>query len=230
MKRNFLLPSIFLAALSQGTTIDSRAASEWVDNDLHGLVYVEHFPWVYAHGDWIYMTGDNPSVSNEWSFVVEKGWYWANATAFGTMVFSAFPGEWGVMDGPSFTNLLRGRPITLPRLDLFPANLTGGPFEVEETAVVGGELQLRVSFTGGCEPHLFFLATDGEVMESNPPRIRFSLTHNANGDVCEMLVKEELHFDLSDLMESWKARYDAPIIFEVNAGKPWGTVDVKWDF
>lgn len=82
-----------------------------------------------------------------------------------------------------------------------PANWD--PFHISEWTIVGDTLELTVNYGGGCKAHEFALYWDGSFLESAPPQVRLTLSHNANGDLCEALPSETLRFDLRSLSSSW---------------------------
>lgn len=68
-------------------------------------------------------------------------------------------------------------------------------------------LKLSVSYGGGCKEHEFALIITNNFMESNPVQINVLLSHNANDDLCEAYLTEELLFDLTPLKETWQQTY-----------------------
>ena len=69
-----------------------------------------------------------------------------------------------------------------------------------------GLLQINVTFSGGCEKHVFDLIGMTSFMESNPVQVNVVLSHN-NTDPCDSIVNESLTFDLSPLKELWQQYY-----------------------
>ncbi len=63
-------------------------------------------------------------------------------------------------------------------------------------------LALVVSYGGGCASHDFALYWDGTSLLSVPGRVQLSLLHNANGDLCEAILTDSLHFDLTGIQDS----------------------------
>lgn len=70
-------------------------------------------------------------------------------------------------------------------------------FLIKSAEVVGQQLHIDVSYSGGCEGHVFELFTDGFLMKSLPPRQSFFLKHYANKDACKALIDETVVFDLT---------------------------------
>ena len=62
-------------------------------------------------------------------------------------------------------------------------------------------LKLFVQYSGGCEDHEFLLIGPNGFLESMPVQINVLLSHNANNDLCEAYLSEELMFDLKPLKE-----------------------------
>lgn len=68
---------------------------------------------------------------------------------------------------------------------------------IKSAEVIGQQLHIDVSYSGGCEGHVFELFTDGFLMKSLPPKQSFFLKHYANKDACEGVIEETIVFDLS---------------------------------
>jgi hypothetical protein len=98
----------------------------------------------------------------------------------------------------------------VPYVDLYLSNydsLARDPVYLHEAFVDGDCLQIKLSFSGGCQEHTIDLArmhpwTAGS---SNVPT--FEIRHNANGDMCEASFTEELRFDLSPLRTEGKTEF-----------------------
>jgi hypothetical protein len=73
-------------------------------------------------------------------------------------------------------------------------------FHIDSVYVSGDLLHIIVSYGGGCKKHQFTLFSTNGVYLSMPPQGDVFLGHNANGDMCEAYLTEELVFDLSPLM------------------------------
>jgi hypothetical protein len=76
------------------------------------------------------------------------------------------------------------------------------PYDVELLSINEDELQVMVSYGGGCETHEWELCWDGALMTSSPPQVELSLGHNANNDGCFAIISEFLQFDVSTLQNS----------------------------
>ncbi|MEM1125014.1 MAG: hypothetical protein AAGI71_00060 [Bacteroidota bacterium] len=77
--------------------------------------------------------------------------------------------------------------------------LVGDAYWIEEAGIEGDSLRLRVSHSGGCRTHTFALYSTGPVYFSDPPQADVFLAHDADGDLCEALIGEDLAFDLTPL-------------------------------
>jgi hypothetical protein len=75
----------------------------------------------------------------------------------------------------------------------------GDPFQVEAVRLAHDQLEVEVSYGGGCRGHRFRLVWTGAPTRSDPPHASFRLLHDAGGDPCKAIVRETLHFDLLDL-------------------------------
>jgi hypothetical protein len=88
----------------------------------------------------------------------------------------------------------KGRASEL-QIGTFPAG--SDAFDIDDASISGDELNVDVRYGGGCEDHEFELFWDGRILETNPPRARLRLFHDANGDICEAIKRETLVFDVS---------------------------------
>lgn len=74
-----------------------------------------------------------------------------------------------------------------------------GRFEVERMEMEGDHLKLTVSYSGGCEEHIFHLHSNGKYAKSYPPQITLFLEHIDNNDRCRAMINKELIFDVSNV-------------------------------
>jgi hypothetical protein len=70
---------------------------------------------------------------------------------------------------------------------------------IKDASVVGDSLTMLVSYSGGCKTHDFKAIWDGAMMKSLPGQINVVLSHNANGDMCEALLTQDVTVSLSPL-------------------------------
>lgn len=85
--------------------------------------------------------------------------------------------------------------------------VTTAPAWTDDCTVSSGSIQddcleLVVSYGGGCQSHDFALYWDGMTLLTVPGRVQLSLLHNANGDLCEAVLTDSLHFDLTGIQDS----------------------------
>jgi hypothetical protein len=73
------------------------------------------------------------------------------------------------------------------------------PFFIEQAVTSGHELTVRVLYVGGCATHCFDLLEDDATRRAELVVIDLLLAHDAQGDACKAMVREELAFDLSPL-------------------------------
>jgi hypothetical protein len=70
---------------------------------------------------------------------------------------------------------------------------------IESAKVEKDTLHLGVSYTGGCAEHAFRLVAWDSFSKAEVAHAKLLLAHDANGDACKAIIKEELHFDISPL-------------------------------
>jgi hypothetical protein len=79
-------------------------------------------------------------------------------------------------------------------------------YEVTDSRINNDSLMIEVQYGGGCGPIDFELITDGLFMESNPVKLNVILAFD-DEDPCEMAVKKNLCFDLSNLATYYNDSY-----------------------
>jgi hypothetical protein len=79
-------------------------------------------------------------------------------------------------------------------------------FSIESILIDGDIMRIKVAYSGGMKEHDFNLI-GGAFMESYPVQIIVVLSHDANGDVGEKLITENLTFDLSPLKQTYQQSY-----------------------
>ena len=87
------------------------------------------------------------------------------------------------------------------RLDYLDAAQDPGSYANDEYHIIGvtpGEdvWKVIVQYSGGCEEHSFFSWTDNSVVNN---KAQFYLFHNANGDLCEALVRDTVYLNMSEV-------------------------------
>jgi hypothetical protein len=83
-----------------------------------------------------------------------------------------------------------------PRLD-FEARTA--PFSITFVEQRGDFFAFSVSYSGGCEKHVFDLVSRGDFTATYPPEVRITLQHDDLGDRCRGRVDERRYFDMTNL-------------------------------
>ena len=73
--------------------------------------------------------------------------------------------------------------------------------------VAGDILTLNVSYSGGCEEHVFTLVTSGLFVEAESVQLAALLAHDANEDSCEAWITETYTFDLRVIKKLYQQEY-----------------------
>ncbi len=97
-----------------------------------------------------------------------------------------------------------------PYVDLYFDNydsLARDPVFIHEAFLDGNCLQIKLSYSGGCQEHTIDLARMHPWTASSSNVPTFEIRHNANGDLCEALFTKELRFDLSSLILEGKKEF-----------------------
>ena len=92
------------------------------------------------------------------------------------------------------------------------------PFTLQNVSLDGCLLTVDVNYGGGCKEHEFELFMSPSVFgESFPAQANLWLKHNGNGDICRGLVSEKLEFDITAVIEQYRAQHgkDDEIILNV---------------
>jgi hypothetical protein len=82
------------------------------------------------------------------------------------------------------------------------ASKVSDDFKVMEASTKDDKLIVKVQYSGGSVRHDFNLEWDGAYLLSIPPQARMKVVHNSNNDPSEVLITEELQFDMLDLAPS----------------------------
>ena len=93
------------------------------------------------------------------------------------------------------------------------------PFVINAARIVGPDLEIDVSYSGGCKTHGFQLIWPEAILTIYPYQFAFYLSHQAYGDTCEAWVSETLIIELGDnpLGLSYQALQEAQLkIINVN--------------
>jgi hypothetical protein len=65
----------------------------------------------------------------------------------------------------------------------------------------GRNIKVSVSYSGGCETHTIRALASTCMRASYPGQVYVYLQHDAAGDDCEKLIREEIAFDVTPLLE-----------------------------
>ena len=68
---------------------------------------------------------------------------------------------------------------------------------IDSAYLIDNYLTVSVSYSGGCEEHLFNLYSEDNFCGTPPCYIYLTLSHESNNDLCEAIMKENLCFDVS---------------------------------
>jgi hypothetical protein len=72
------------------------------------------------------------------------------------------------------------------------------------------KLHLTVEYSGGCKPHEFKIIGSKSILKSFPAQRPVLIVHNANGDECRSIVRDEILVDISEF--SYTKVQDSEII------------------
>ena len=97
-----------------------------------------------------------------------------------------------------------------PYVDLYFENydsLARDPILLHEAFMDGDCLQIKLSYSGGCQEHTIDLARmhPWNVNTANIPT--FEIRHNANGDLCEATFTKEFRYDFTSLKMEGKTEF-----------------------
>lgn len=105
------------------------------------------------------------------------------------------------------------------------SDLSGDAFVLNSARFVGNQLEMNVSYSGGCLDHGFRLYADEAVALSMPPQLGVYAVHDGNGDLCEAWLTETVLIDVSPLVE-W---LNSPFIVHLTpVDSDQGSVTVSW--
>jgi hypothetical protein len=88
-----------------------------------------------------------------------------------------------------------------------PTSWPGDPFQIQDAAVAGHMLQVRLSYGGGCRTHDVKAVAWNGWMESNPVQVRVFLSHEDFDDPCDAWITRDYQFDLIPLKLAYQASY-----------------------
>ena len=80
-------------------------------------------------------------------------------------------------------------------------------YVLNAAAIRADTLAVTVSYSGGCQEHLFAVDASSAFRESDPVQLPVALAHEANDDTCERWVTQDYLFDLTPLRERYEQEY-----------------------
>ncbi len=80
-------------------------------------------------------------------------------------------------------------------LTTYSSKLPNDAFSVDSLQIKDDYLELMVSYSGGCKSHIFQLT----ILPTMGPLNTLSLCHEANNDLCEAWITENITFDIKEL-------------------------------
>ena len=75
------------------------------------------------------------------------------------------------------------------------------PYIIKSIRLFENEIQIKISYTGGCKTHDFQLVVNRNSISKLTKDINLNLSHNDNDDRCKRIVSENLVFDLLPLLQ-----------------------------
>lgn len=85
--------------------------------------------------------------------------------------------------------------------------LPNDPIAIDSARVDGDTLAVSVSHGGGCGDHTYQLVIGSTWMESFPVQVGARVAHDANGDACKALIRQNLRMSLRPLADAYRASY-----------------------
>ncbi len=76
----------------------------------------------------------------------------------------------------------------------------GDSFTIKESKIEGDNLQITLTYSGGCKEHIFEIIWDGIVYTDNPCKMNLLIIHRGNFDNCEALITDTINIDLKKLI------------------------------
>ncbi|GGK49797.1 MULTISPECIES: hypothetical protein [Flavobacteriaceae] len=77
---------------------------------------------------------------------------------------------------------------------------TGDSFKINSATRIDDNLEVSISYGGGCKQHSFEVIWDGVVYTDPPCQMNLFIIHNANNDECEALITETISINLKNLI------------------------------
>jgi hypothetical protein len=93
----------------------------------------------------------------------------------------------------------RGSTVWVLLVDMLEEKPKSDPFTLIDVHVDDmNKLHITVEYSGGCKPHEFQVLGSKAILKSLPAQRPIMITHNANGDDCRAIIREEILVDISD--------------------------------
>ncbi len=102
------------------------------------------------------------------------------------------------------------------------------PFEILKVSQRGNQLYVKVSYSGGCEEHLFQAIWNGVALFTEPPTVPILLTHDDQDDMCDAILQETIQIDLNALLGSELT--SGPLIISLMNGSSEQTINISTEF
>lgn len=80
-------------------------------------------------------------------------------------------------------------------------------YTLNSATITEDTLNISVSYSGGCEEHVFTLVVSEGFLESFPVQLPVSIAHDANNDTCEAYPTENYRFDLTPIKTMYQNAY-----------------------
>jgi len=87
---------------------------------------------------------------------------------------------------------------------------------INAVAIIGDEMRLNISYSGGCEEQAFELIGAEQVMKSLPPKRGIVLIRHDNGDQCREWITKDITFQIQALSASATPGYETILILDNN--------------
>jgi hypothetical protein len=87
-------------------------------------------------------------------------------------------------------------------------------YQIDSAWIIDNWLNVRVSYSGGCKFHHFNAYYGGSSVYTEWPIIDILLTHQANGDLCEAYVTQELTINLNWLTNTDWSQSEFSVILQ----------------
>ena len=124
-----------------------------------------------------------------------------------TMMFfdTCIPNGWTTFNDLNSYGECDDSQITNSLEECVPAH--NDPLEITALSITADTLTISIGYSGGCEDHEFELCWSGSLMETAPVSATIEVGHNANTDVCEAYLFENLVYDIGNLREAYNQMY-----------------------